>query len=323
MPVHEVEDRLARSISKLRPVIAKAVNKCMEGIAIEVGQKLGKEMGTLFALMFDGWSHAGIHYVALSAVNETDDKLRVPPLGLSPLEDDSQTADARIKLFGNILDVYHKTNDMVDNLMVELRHENNHAELKKHTELVPVKRNVTRWSSTFTMVQRYIRIRAEFEKKFESICKRLQRADTCMGEVRTMYDALIAEYPVMSEHLKSTAKIFNTPAIETGGVKVIMGSTLSSAEAAALKRFELPQPAGKKRKEREEDYATMLLQGKEKKRKQTPSIAIYMPLVKMVPPTSNTVERTFSQCKLVLTPQRRAMLPANIEQLAFLRVNRI
>ncbi|KAE9113159.1 hypothetical protein PF010_g10193 [Phytophthora fragariae] len=175
MPVHEVEDRLARSISKLRPVIAKAVNKCMEGIAIEVGQKLGKEMGTLFALMFDGWSHAGIHYVALSAVNETDDKLRVPPLGLSPLEDDSQTADARIKLFGNILDVYHKTNDMflepydnlldkVDNLMVELRHENNHAELKKHTELVPVKRNVTRWSSTFTMVQRYIRIRAEFEK---------------------------------------------------------------------------------------------------------------------------------------------------------------
>ncbi|KAE8909669.1 hypothetical protein PF005_g8112 [Phytophthora fragariae] len=41
----------------------------------------------------------------------------------------------------------------------------------------------------------------------------------------------------------------------------------------------------------------------------------------MVPPT-NTVERLFSQCKLVLTPQRRAMLPANFEQLAFHRVNR-
>ncbi|EGZ17544.1 hypothetical protein PHYSODRAFT_501462 [Phytophthora sojae] len=42
----------------------------------------------------------------------------------------------------------------------------------------------------------------------------------------------------------------------------------------------------------------------------------------MVPPTSNTVERLFSQCKLVLTPQRRSMLPANFEQLAFLQVNR-
>ncbi|ETI33442.1 hypothetical protein F443_19877 [Phytophthora nicotianae P1569] len=42
----------------------------------------------------------------------------------------------------------------------------------------------------------------------------------------------------------------------------------------------------------------------------------------LAPPTSNTVERLFSQCKLVLTPQRTCMLPANIEMLAFLRVNR-
>ncbi|KAE9018110.1 hypothetical protein PF005_g8114 [Phytophthora fragariae] len=105
MPVHEVEDALTRSISKLRPVTAKAIKKCTEGIAIEVGQKLGKEMGPLFALMFDGWSHAGIHYVALYAVYETDGKLRVPMFGLLPLEDGSQTADAHIKLFGNMLDV--------------------------------------------------------------------------------------------------------------------------------------------------------------------------------------------------------------------------
>jgi hypothetical protein len=34
------------------------------------------------------------------------------------------------------------------------------------------------------------------------------------------------------------------------------------------------------------------------------------------------VERLFSQCKLILTPQRAYMLPANFEMLAFLRVNR-
>ncbi|EGZ19787.1 hypothetical protein PHYSODRAFT_495083 [Phytophthora sojae] len=292
--------------------------------------------------MFDGWTHAGIHFVALYAVYETAGKLRIPLLGMSPLEDGDQTADAHIKPFKNILDVYDKTSDMVgflvgdncatnqsiatkmgiplvgcashrfnlavnkftepygdlldevNNLMVELRHENNRAELKKYTDLVPIKRNVTRWSSTFTMVERYIRIRAEIKKvdavekmvptggkrrklvalfehlkKFESVCKRLQREDTDMGEVRLMFDSLIVEYPVMSEHLKSTAKIVHTPAFESA-----------------------------------------------------PNTTRYIPLVKMVPPTSDTVERLFSQCKLVLTPQRRSMLPANFEQLAFLRVNR-
>ncbi|KAE9342795.1 hypothetical protein PF008_g9993 [Phytophthora fragariae] len=168
------------------------------------------------------------------------------------------------------LEPYDDLLDEVNNLIVELRHENNRAELKKHTELAPAKRNVPRWSSMFTMVQRYIQIRTEIKKvdaveemaptggkrrklvalfdhlkKFESICKRLQREDTYMGEVRTMFDALIAEYPVMSEHLKSTAKIAHTPALETGVVKVIMDSTLSSAKAAALMRFEQAQPAGK------------------------------------------------------------------------------
>ncbi|ETL42536.1 hypothetical protein L916_06661 [Phytophthora nicotianae] len=42
----------------------------------------------------------------------------------------------------------------------------------------------------------------------------------------------------------------------------------------------------------------------------------------MVPPTSNTVERLFSSCKLIMTPHRSCMLPANFETIAFLRVNR-
>ncbi|OWY92297.1 hypothetical protein PHMEG_00038761 [Phytophthora megakarya] len=48
MPIQEVEDELTRAMSKLRPVTVKAVKKCMEGIAIKVGCKLEKELGTLF-----------------------------------------------------------------------------------------------------------------------------------------------------------------------------------------------------------------------------------------------------------------------------------
>jgi len=48
----------------------------------------------------------------------------------------------------------------------------------------------------------------------------------------------------------------------------------------------------------------------------------YHDLTKVVPSTSNTVERLFSQCKFAQTNHRSCMLPANFEILAFLRVNR-
>ncbi|KAG3078247.1 hypothetical protein PI125_g21028 [Phytophthora idaei] len=44
-------------MSKLRVVTAKAVKKCMEGIAIKAGHNLEKELGTLFGIMFDAWTH--------------------------------------------------------------------------------------------------------------------------------------------------------------------------------------------------------------------------------------------------------------------------
>ncbi|KAG6952875.1 hypothetical protein JG687_00012734 [Phytophthora cactorum] len=131
--------------------------KCMEDIAIKVGHELEKELGTLFGLMFDGWTHC----------------------------EDTQTADAHVQLFENTLDVYNKTKAMVEflvgdnssinqsivtkmgvrlllsavnDLMVDLRHKNNIAELKKRTDQHPIQRNVTRWSSTFEILERYIRM---------------------------------------------------------------------------------------------------------------------------------------------------------------------
>ncbi|KAE9285421.1 hypothetical protein PR003_g26587 [Phytophthora rubi] len=185
----------------------------MEGIAIKVDQELEKELGTLFRLMFDGWLHAGVHYVVFFAVFATDGELCMPLLDLSPITDESQIADVHINMFENILGVYNKTTVMVffgggrqlqqklvkmgilvvgcashrfnltvkeylaphetllagvNDFMVELRRENNAAELKKYTELLPVKRNVQRWPSTFTMVKRNIRILPDI-KKLEAV----------------------------------------------------------------------------------------------------------------------------------------------------------
>jgi len=41
-----------------------------------------------------------------------------------------------------------------------------------------------------------------------------------------------------------------------------------------------------------------------------------------VPPTSNICERLFSQSKLIFTDQWRALKPATLEMLVFLRANR-
>ncbi|KAG6964874.1 hypothetical protein JG688_00007503 [Phytophthora aleatoria] len=105
----------------------------------------------------------------------------------------------------------------VNGLMVDRRHENNFAELKKHTDLHPIKRNVTRWSSIFKMVERYIRIRPEI-KKVEAVEEKLQlREGPDRAEVRVLIDTLVSEYPVMAAHLKPTT-------FETGVVMVIPGS---------------------------------------------------------------------------------------------------
>lgn len=45
-------------------------------------------------------------------------------------------------------------------------------------------------------------------------------------------------------------------------------------------------------------------------------------LVQYIPPTSNIAERFFSQAGIVLSPQRQAMAPAQLENILFLKTNR-
>jgi hypothetical protein len=236
-----------------------------------------------------------------------------------------------------------------NDLMVQLRHCNNAAELAKHTELKPIKRNTTRWSSTFEMMSLYKRIRdairqvdaveefvpsgaihkkvlglLEHLKKLDSVSKVLQDNEINMANVRVLFDQVVDDYPVMSSHLRASAKIVQSPDFEGALVKIVNGGKLTTSEARAMSRFEVdPDTCGSKQKERSSNsYATEILRGGKKKRAAEATSVTYSDLAKMVPPTSNTMERLFSQCKLILTPQRACMLPANFEMLAFLRVNR-
>ncbi|ETO67628.1 hypothetical protein F444_15470 [Phytophthora nicotianae P1976] len=114
----------------------------------------------------------------------------------------------------------------VNNLMQQLRYPNNAVQLAKLTPLLAKTRNVTYWSSTYEMQERYVNLRAHVRQieavedslpstsehkklcallvqltKLDSVCKRLQSDTTSMGEVGA-------------------------------------GEKLSAAETTALKRFE-------------------------------------------------------------------------------------
>ncbi|ETN07914.1 hypothetical protein PPTG_12442 [Phytophthora nicotianae INRA-310] len=195
----------------------------------------------------------------------------------------------------------------VNNLMIQLRHCNNVAILAKFTDLQPIKRNATRWLSTYDMVARYAQIRDAIR--------------------------VVTDYPIMAEHLRPSAGSVNCPLFQSALVNIGNGDTLTTAEARALKCFEVTsdsdggrvdgdQVNAKRMKQTRCDYAVAILREGKRRRVSTRTNVSYRALAKLAPPTSNTVERLLSTCKLIMTPQRICMQPANFEMIAFLRANR-
>ncbi|KAG3189354.1 hypothetical protein PC128_g11787 [Phytophthora cactorum] len=166
--------------------------------------------------------------------------------------------------------------------------------------------------------------RLEHLKKLDSVCKTLQDEGTSMAGVSLLFDQVTDDYLAMASYLQTNAKIVHTPVFEAVLVKIANDSKLTTAEARAVERFvvEPSTSTGKKKERSSDNYANEILRGGKQPRRDGVVAASYSDLAKMVPPTSNTVECLFSQCKLVLTPQRSCILPAYFEMLAFLRANR-
>ncbi|OWY93374.1 hypothetical protein PHMEG_00037258 [Phytophthora megakarya] len=77
--------------------------------------------------------------------------LEIPLIGCA-----SHRFNLAVKRF---LEDYQDQISIIQNLMIQLRLPNNAAILSRSTSLKPLKSNATRWSSTYTMLQRYVDIR--------------------------------------------------------------------------------------------------------------------------------------------------------------------
>ncbi|ETK78514.1 hypothetical protein L915_15471 [Phytophthora nicotianae] len=129
----------------------------------------------------------------------------------------------------------------VQALMIKLRTLTQSAKLRLKTELQPVIRQDTRWSSTFGMLKRYFQLLEFLDglKDVESVAKALQGRDVDLLDVRQWFDELIALKPQFETHLGSRAEIVHSPDFESGCVRVLSGrqDRLTRAEKTALGPF--------------------------------------------------------------------------------------
>ncbi|KAG4059585.1 hypothetical protein PC123_g5504 [Phytophthora cactorum] len=142
----------------------------------------------------------------------------------------------------------------VQQLMRKLRTLNQAAKLRVKTPLVPVLRQDTRWSSTFSMLDRYFRLReflsADDEdiadllpsrsvhrkledllsklRFVESISKKLQSDDLTLLDARDLFDGLLEQRPSFSNYLCDSALLTAEEAEELEPFKVVEGSSIST-----------------------------------------------------------------------------------------------
>jgi hypothetical protein len=122
----------------------------------------------------------------------------------------------------------------------------------------------------------------------------------------------------MKKYLSANAAIINNSPFERALAKLQSGRKLTPVESAASAR--LLAPTVEMTTPSEVDGESFAQQAFKRRRLARPKDLFID--TEFVPPTSNICERLFSQSKLIFTDQWRALKPATLEMLVFLRANR-
>lgn len=88
----------------------------MERLTKAFEAKIAAEMPSKFGLIFDGWSHASDHFLALFGCYEVDGVMQSPLLSLAPVISDPDTnhnAETHKAAIATVLGFFGKTIDQV------------------------------------------------------------------------------------------------------------------------------------------------------------------------------------------------------------------
>ncbi|KAG3087583.1 hypothetical protein PI124_g18094 [Phytophthora idaei] len=159
-------------------------------------------------------------------------------------------------------------------------------------------------------------------RELDSVYVKLQAEKRTLAEVWLLFDTCADKYPIMADYLSPSAEIFHSPLFESAIVKLQNELPLPTDERRAVEGIVLPPSAPQVDPTKKTDFAASVLQDAKRPRLAGHVDMEYDPLLLCAPPTSNTFERLFSGCKLILTSLRASTLPANFETVMFLRANR-
>ena len=230
----------------------------------------------------------------------------------------------------------------INSLMTKLKTLKLSGKLRKLTPLRPVCSNKTRWSSVFTMVKRYKEIACHIKdlgdtdlldyylshreeimlaslvqdlEKFQSVTLALQREELSMKDMRLLFDGVCELFPRFNNHLAYDATIVHSPDFESAVTKLAgkKEENLTEREICAVKGF-VVESGAQNPVPQEFDFASSIL----KKPRVSPGYSS----VRHILPTSNLVERFFSQAAVALGDYRERLSPVNLESQLFLKFNR-
>jgi hypothetical protein len=237
----------------------------------------------------------------------------------------------------------------INSIMKKLNTLKRAARLRLLTDLEPVTRNSTRWSSTFAMVKRFIEIKEYIDfndvelillsptviqiieindlilklSDFQDYTKALQDVGLRMCQVRIIFDELMEHYQVTSSYLSPTADIVFDQTFESGIVKIQNDriSNLTSSEHHCMEVFKkdnsetivIGEEPPKKRSFTEIAY---------NKKNTTSNSTSQYTNINWIPPTSHSVERLFNRVKLTLGDLKQSMDSATLENVMYLNANR-
>ena len=89
-------------------------------------------------------------------------------------------------------------------------------------------------------------------KNFQSVTLALQRETTCMVDVKSIFEQMCIDYPIMSKYLKPDAKIIPSPDLENAITKIqnCTTDTLSQEEKEQLSNLKYPETSGRENQQK-------------------------------------------------------------------------
>ncbi|OQR85775.1 hypothetical protein ACHHYP_11401 [Achlya hypogyna] len=221
------------------------------------------------------------------------------------------------------------------------------ASLRNLTNLCAVKANETRWTSRFTILKRYFRIKGELEKideivhllptasdnkvlrlaephfqQFFAVTVGLQKATHNILHSREDFDLIIQDYPCMGSRLGVNSPLTFGPVFEAAVIKILKGKEveMTPEEQAKMSKYEVHSKSAVTIDDPSSD-PTRYYETLQSRKKQRLTKANYIDFG-FLASTSNTAELLFSSCKIVLEALRMSMSPLTFEAIMFLKFNR-